>query len=87
MIVTIQPTPKNPEKQVFEFSKAQVVALTEFERFDSLEAAQEQLGTMQAKMILRALVSKELFKVSATGIYTRTALGSKVAAIVVERVE
>ena len=86
MIVTIQPTLKNPEKQVFEFSKIQAEALADFDRFDSLEAAQEALDSKQATMILRALVNKGLFKVSATGIYTRTALGSKVAAIVAERV-
>lgn len=82
--VTILPTAKQPTKLVFLLSPLQVEVLG-YERFDSVEAANIALGTTKAKMVLTALVAKELFKVSATGIYTRTALGSKVANIITER--
>lgn len=83
--VTIPATAKNPTKQVFLLSPLQVEVLG-YERFDNAEAANAALSTTKGKVILDALVAKELFKASATGIYTRTALGGKVAGIIAERI-
>lgn len=82
MQVTI-PAKGQSEKKFFELSDAQVEAL-EYERFESVAAARETIG-LQAKMILRGLVNKELFKESTKGIFTRTALGGQVARIISER--
>lgn len=82
MQVTI-PAKGQSEKKFFELSQAQVEAL-EYERFESVDTARATIGK-QAKMILRGLVNKELFKESAKGIFTRTALGGQVAKVIAER--
>lgn len=83
MQVTI-PAKGQSEKKFFQLSNAQAEAL-DYDRFDSIEHAQTTLATKQAKMILRGLVNKELFKESTKGIFTRTALGSQVAKVIAER--
>lgn len=71
------------EKKVFNFSAMQIEALLS-ESFEDLEEARTHLGR-QARQVLTPLVKQELFTATKAGRYIRTALGSKVADKISER--